>query len=288
MLTAEYFAFQAAFCFAVSHILIRRGMVGSNSLTASFISLTMSAVVLCTLAARYVPLSAFGTSTIWYFVVAGVFAPGLGRTLNFVGIERIGVARAVPIVNSSPIFASIFAVFYLDELWVGQNILGTMLVILGVVILSSIRPVGGPWRKMDVIYPVMGAIAFGISTNLRKAGLLIDGIPLMAAAVTALTAFIFSCVLLKAKGGRRAFLLPRSSLAWYFAAGVFNTAAMLSVFYALSVGKVVIVEPLIAANPVLSLLLTSIFLKDLEAISLRVLVGAACTVAGTVLVVTVS
>lgn len=262
-------------------------MVGSNSLTASFISLTMSAAVLCTLAAISLPLSAFWTPTIWYFVVAGIFAPGLGRTLNFVGIERIGVARAVPIVNSSPIFASIFAVFYLNELWVGQNILGTLLVILGVVILSSIKPADGPWRKMDVIYPVLGAIAFGISTNLRKAGLLIDNIPLMAAAVTAFTAFIFSCGLLKAKGGRKVFLLPRTSLAWYFAAGVFNTAAMLSVFYALGVGKVVIVEPLIAANPVLSLALTAIFLKDLEAISLRVLVGAVCTVAGTILVVTV-
>jgi len=128
----------------------------------------MSAVVLCTIAAFYVPFSAFWTPTIWYFIVAGVFAPGLGRTLNFVGIERIGVTRAVPIVNSSPIFASIFAVFYLDELWVGQNILGTSLVILGVVILSSIKPAEGPWRKMDVIYPVLGAIAFGVSTNLQN------------------------------------------------------------------------------------------------------------------------
>ena len=284
---AEYFALQAAFCFAVSHILIRRGMVGSNSLTASFISLTMSAVVLCTLAAFYVPVSALWTSTIWYFVVAGIFAPGLGRTLNFVGIERIGVARAVPIVNSSPIFASVFAVFFLNEIWVAQNILGTSLVILGVIILSSIKPATGPWRKMDVIYPVLGAVSFGVSTNLRKAGLLIENLPIMAAAVTAATAFIFSCGLLYAKGGRTAFLLPRASLAWYFAAGIFNTAAMLSVFHALSAGKVVIVEPLIAANPVLSLLLTAIFLKDLEAISLRVVAGAVCTVAGTILVVTV-
>jgi len=70
-------------------------------------------------------------------------------------------------------------------------------------------------------------------------------------------------------------------------AGLFNTAAMLSVFYALSFGKVVIVEPLVAANPVLSLLLTALFLKDLEVISFRVLVGALCTVVGTILVVTV-
>jgi DME family drug/metabolite transporter len=71
------------------------------------------------------------------------------------------------------------------------------------------------------------------------------------------------------------------------AAGLFNTAAMLSVFYALSFGKVVIVEPLVSSNPVLTLLLTAVFLKDLEALSPRVVIGACLTVAGTVLVVTV-
>ena len=286
-MTAEYFALQAAFCFAVSHILIRRGMVNSNAITASFISLTMSALLLWSLVPFFVSLSAFWTPAIWYFIVAGVFAPGLGRTLNFVGIERIGIARSVPIVNSSPIFASIFAVFFLGEVWVSQNILGTSLVILGVVILSSIKPSEGPWRKMDVIYPVLGAVSFGISANLRKAGLLVDNMPLMAAAVTAAAAFLFSSVLLRLKGGRQVFKLPRTSLAWYFTAGLFNTAAMLSVFHALSSGKVVIVEPLIASNPVLSIALTAIFLKDLEAISIRVVIGAICTVAGTILVVTV-
>jgi len=283
---AEYFAFQAAFCFAVSHILIRRGMVNSNAITASFFSLTMSALFLWSLVPFFVPLSAFWTPTIWYFIVAGVFAPGLGRTLNFVGIERIGVARSVPIVNSSPIFSSIFAVFILGEVWVSQNILGTSLVILGVVILSSIKPASGPWRKMDVIYPVLGAVCFGISTNLRKAGLLENNIPLMAAAVTAATAFLFSFVLLQLMGGWQVFKLQRTSLAWYFTAGLFNTSAMLSVFHALGSGKVVIVEPLIASNPVLTTLLTAIFLKDLEVISIRVVIGVICTMAGTILVVT--
>jgi uncharacterized membrane protein len=62
---------------------------------------------------------------------------------------------------------------------------------------------------------------------------------------------------------------------------------MLSVFYALSHGKVVVVEPLVSANPVLTLLLTAIFLRDVEALSLRVIIGALLTVTGTILVVTV-
>jgi drug/metabolite transporter (DMT)-like permease len=128
---AIYFSFQAALCFSIAHILIRRGLVESNAMTGSFISLTMSALVLWLLVPFIAPLSALWTPFIAIFLVAGILAPGIGRTLSYVGIEKIGVARSVPIANSSPIFASVFAVVFLAETWVPQNILGTVLVIGG-------------------------------------------------------------------------------------------------------------------------------------------------------------
>jgi drug/metabolite transporter, DME family len=282
-----YFSFQAALCFSIAHIFIRRGLVESNAMTGSFISLTMSAAVLWLLVPFFVPLSALWTPAVAIFLAAGIFAPGIGRTLSYVGIEKIGVARSVPIANSSPIFASIFAVIFLAETWVLQNIVGTLLVIGGVIILSMAKPAQGEWRKLDVVYPLVGAMAFGASAILRKAGLGFVNIPLLAAAITAGAAAIFSFVLLQIQGGKRTFKLTRRSAAWLFSAGLFNTAAMLSVFYALSHGKVVIVEPLVSSNPVLTLLLTAIFLRDIEALSSRVIIGALLTVTGTILVVLV-
>jgi DME family drug/metabolite transporter len=284
---AVYFAFQAALCFSIAHIFIRRGLVESNAMTGSFISLSMSAAVLWLLTPFFVSLSALWTPAIALFIAAGIFAPGIGRTLSYVGIERIGVARSVPIVNSSPIFASIFAVVFLGETWILQNIIGTLLVISGVVTLSMSKPAVGEWDKRNIIYPIVGAVAFGASSNLRKAGLSYVGIPLLAAAVTAAAAAIFSYTLLQIQGGKEAVKITRKSAAWLVGAGVFNTAALLSVFHALSRGKVVIVDPLVSSNPVMTLLLTAIFLRDLEALSLRVIVGALLTVAGTILVVTV-
>jgi len=245
----------------------------------------MSAVILWLLFPFFAPLSALWTPVSLVFVTAGIFAPGIGRTLSYVGIEKIGVARSVPIANSSPIFASVFAVLFLAEAWVPQNIVGTLLVISGVIILSVAKPAQGEWRKLDVIYPLIGAMAFGASAILRKAGLGYVDIPVMAAAVTAGSAALFSLALLQFRGGKDAFKLTRRSAAWLFTAGLVNTAAMLSVFYALSHGKVVIVEPLVSSNPVLTLLLTAIFLRDLEAINMRVIIGALLTVTGTVLVV---
>jgi DME family drug/metabolite transporter len=284
---AIYFSFQAALCFSIAHILIRRGLVESNAMTGSFISLSMSAGVLWLAVPFFVPLGALWNPAALIFVVAGIFAPGIGRTLSYVGIEKIGVARSVPIANSSPIFASIFAVVFLAETWVLQNVIGTCLVIGGIIVLSMAKPAQGEWRKLDVIYPLIGALAFGASTTLRKAGLGFINVPLLAAALTAGSAALFSLILLQIRGGKDALKLTRRSAAWLFPAGVFNTAAMLSVFFALSHGKVVIVEPLVSSNPVTTLLLTSIFLRDVESLTRRVILGAALTVTGTILVVLV-
>jgi len=283
---AEFFSLLAALCFAASHVLIRRGLETSNSITASLISLGLTALTTWVMVPFLVPVSSFWTPALWYFIAAGIFAPGLGRILNYMGIERVGVARAVPVSNSSPMFASLLAVFLLGERWTLQNVLGTSLVIVGLVILSQTRTAKTQWRRVDLIYPFLSALSFGISSVLRKRGLIMANLPVMAAAVAAITAFLFAIALLQAQGGSKVLKLSRPSLGWFFVGGLTNTAATLSVFYALSFGKVVVVEPLVSTNPVLSILLSAIFLKDLEAITSRVVVGALCTVAGTLLVVT--
>lgn len=278
---------QAAFLFAVSHIVIRRGLVTSNAATGTIVSIIISAALLWVVAPIFIPLSSFRTPAIWYFIAGGIFAPGVGRFMTFKSIERVGVARAVPITNTAPMFSSILAVLVVGESWPPQNILGTSLVILGVVILSHTRTENSQWRKLDLVYPVLAAIAFAMSSNLRKLGLLIASLPLMAATVSATTALVFTVIFQQAQGGWRTFALSRRSFGWFVATGVAHTTAMLSSFYALSFGKIVIVDPLISASPVLTLFLSTLFLKDLESITPRVVMGAICTVIGSILVVTV-
>ncbi|HJX10748.1 MAG TPA: DMT family transporter [Candidatus Binatia bacterium] len=283
---AEYFAFQAALCFSIAHIFVRRALVHSNALTGSFISLGTSAAIFWLLALALVPLSTLQAPGVGFFVAAGVFAPAIGQTLGYVGMEKIGVARSAPIVNTSPIFSSIFAVFILGEVWTRQNMLGTCLVILGIIVLSSSKAAAGEWRKKDIIYPLLGAVAFGISTTLRKSGLMTVPLPLLAAAVTVGTAFVVLLFIIQVRGGRRALKFHRQSNGWLFGAALVNTGAILSFFSALNLGKVVRVEPLVACNPLLTILWAAIFLRQIERLSPRIIFGALVTVAGTVLVVT--
>ena len=284
---AEYFAFQTALCFSVAHIFVRRGLVHSNALTSSLISLGTSAVIFWLLLLALIPFSALRTPAVGFFIAGGIFAPAIGQTLGYIGMERIGVARSSPIVNTSPIFSSILAVVFLDEVWVPQNIIGTCLVILGVVVLSSRNASEGEWRMKDVIYPVLAAVAFGISTTLRKTGLTALPEPLLGAAVTLGTAFVVLLIIIQLRGGRKELKFNRKSSGWMFGAAIVNTGAILSFFAALNLGQVVRVEPLVACNPLLTILWAGIFLRQIEQLSGRVILGALVTVAGTVLVVTV-
>jgi uncharacterized membrane protein len=283
---AEYFSFQTALCFSIAHIFVRRGLVHSNALTGSLISLGTSAAVFWLLVLVFIPLSALETSAVGYFVAAGIFAPAIGQTLGYVGMERIGVARSSPIVNTSPIFSSILAVIFLGELWVLQNVVGTFLVIFGVIILSSGKRIEGVWQKKDLVYPILAAVAFGISTSLRKTGLTLMPLPILAAAVTVGTAFVALLIIIRVRGGLRLLQLSRQSAGWLFGAALVNTGAILSFFHALNIGQIVRVEPLVACNPLLTILWTGIFLREIERLSGRIVLGALITVTGTVLVVT--
>jgi hypothetical protein len=51
---AEYYAFQAAICFSIAHIFVRRGLVYSNALTGSLISLGTTAAIFWLLAVLFI------------------------------------------------------------------------------------------------------------------------------------------------------------------------------------------------------------------------------------------
>lgn len=282
---SEVLALSAALWFAGSHILIRRGLAHADPVTGSVVSVALSLVMLWALALLFVPPRSFLTPVVWYFAVSGIFAPGIGRLLVYVGISRIGVARSVPISSSSPVVSSLLAVVLIGEDWPIQNIVGTLLVVSGVIIvISRTRGESIAWRRIDIIFPLMAALAFAMASNLRKLGFEIENLPLMASTVNVTTGFLFMTGMGVWQKGPAIMQFSRRAFWWFAAAGVCNTLGLLFNFYALSSGKLVVVEPLLATAPVLTVFLAAIFLKDLEAVTARVVIGATCTVVGTILV----
>ena len=67
------------------------------------------------------------------------------------------------------------------------------------------------------------------------------------------------------------------------AAGVTISLGMTCIYYALDLGKVSVVIPISSTGPFFSLILAAIFLRDVEKVTLRIVISAAMIVGGVVL-----
>jgi drug/metabolite transporter (DMT)-like permease len=87
---------------------------------------------------------------------------------------------------------------------------------------------------------------------------------------------------LLAPGGTLEQRFDRRGALWFAAVGLCNGSAVLSMYAALGRGPVTLISPLIASHPLVTLLLSSRFLKR-ERVEARLVAAVAITVGGVVL-----
>lgn len=78
---------------------------------------------------------------------------------------------------------------------------------------------------------------------------------------------------------------PKRTLGFALLAGLFSSIGVLATYFAFSYAPVVVVSPITSLNPLFAIFLSMIFLRRLEKITPRVIMGTALVVAGVVLVV---
>jgi drug/metabolite transporter (DMT)-like permease len=72
----------------------------------------------------------------------------------------------------------------------------------------------------------------------------------------------------------------RRAIGPFLATGFCETISILLIITAISMGRVVIVAPIAASYPVWSLILSAIFLRDVESVNRKVVAGVVSVVAG--------
>jgi uncharacterized membrane protein len=73
----------------------------------------------------------------------------------------------------------------------------------------------------------------------------------------------------------------RDALGAFFCTGIFETLSILFIMTSLSVGRVVVVAPIAATYPVWALIGAKMFLRNVEKITLKTIIGILSVVAGT-------
>ena len=79
-----------------------------------------------------------GAAFLW-FLFAGVVSFALARLLNYTGVHFAGVSRATPIIGTTPLFATILAVSVGGETANAPILLGTGLIVAGLVMILTQR-----------------------------------------------------------------------------------------------------------------------------------------------------
>ncbi|MFQ5539007.1 MAG: DMT family transporter [Candidatus Binatia bacterium] len=281
---AEFLALLSSIGWAADSILVRRGAQFSNIFAAAFLSYFVTTFSLWIYISLFSPLHLLWSQATIYFVLSGFLQPLLARILYYTGITRLGVSRAGPLRGTGPLFAVIVAVIFLNERPNSFVYGGTILTVAGGwLILSRMREESG-WKLFDVIFPLGAALVAAVSQSLRKTGLLILGNPFIGAAITNSTSLIVFLISLLVLGKIRLIRPDRASLPFFGSAAIIAAASQILVFVALNKGEVSVMVPLFNTTPLFSVFFTTLFLKDLERVTLRVSIGAAIMVAGVIFI----
>lgn len=281
---AEFFALFSALGWAVEAILVRKGARYASVTLAILMSFVFTAFVLWTINLWSFPLTLLQSPAIFYFILSGLIQPAFVRFLHYTGIVRLGASRAGPVRGIAPLFAIVIAFFFLGERPGPSVYAGAVLCVAGLWFISHRRQGEADWKKIDLLFPLGAALLTAISQNIRKSGLLILPNPFIAAAVTTTTSLVVFSLSLVVTGQIRSITWDRRCLPSYGSAALISVVAQVFTFTALSAGQVSVIVPLVNINPLFIVILSALFLKDVEKVTGLVVTGAILTVGGVALI----
>ena len=280
MTWAPALALFAAICFGCAAVLLRRALSRATPLTAAIVSISFTTVFVWLLAVTTASLSRLFTWRIVPFLVAGILAPGLARLAYFFGIQRVGAARAVPLVSTSPVFAVILAIAVLGERPAWPLLAGLGCIAVGGALLAGRGHADAPWRRRDLILPLVAALGFAVRDNIFRFGFRQYDEPTLAAAAAALCSLVVMGLVGGSQRGTGSMRFGGASLGFLAAAGLAEALAYVSMIRAFRTGDVSVVSPLANTYGMFTVILAAVFLRDLERVTWRLVVAAALIVAG--------
>jgi DME family drug/metabolite transporter len=279
---AQLIALAAALSYAISGIAAKRGLRYSTPVTVTLVSVAIHATMLWIALLIFRGIPAVSWYVLFLFVLSGLIQPIL-RFLTYAGIHYVGAAAGTTLRGSHPLFSTSLAILFLGEPLNLPIALGTVLIVAGVAVISwqgNQKQEGFRWWYLA--YPLSAAFLAGVSHPLRRYTLNLANEPLYLAAVIGIVALPWLASATLLPGQKQKPVWDRRAMVPFLIAGTFETLGILLVIVALSVGNVVIVSPIVATSPLWIVFGSWLFLRDIERLTRRTIVGAVCVVAGTI------
>jgi uncharacterized membrane protein len=270
-------AFLMTLITASTNIALKKGFHRIPPFIATYISVLISTVFLWVTTFLFVPRGYFlNYKGILVFIIIGLFAPTLVRTMTYYGIHTLGAGRSTPLRAMTPFFATIMAIIFLKESPHPIIFLGISLIVLGVAILAKKEEKDFvQWKPKYFIYPIAAAILAGLAANLRKYGLDLMPQPIFASAVAATSSLVILTiyVILRFRDNQMIRFHHKRELRFIIIAAFLTSIGEVVDLAALLYGKVSLVVPIFAVTPLTVVFFSWIFLKEQEVVTKRLVLS---------------
>lgn len=280
-----FYALVSGALWGIGPLLLKRGMTLSNVSTATLIEQYVSVMVLLLISAfrGELFLLDFSGMGFWAFVAAGAVGASFGKIFYYKGIDKVGASKSTSVKNSSPLLTVLLAVILLGEELTLAAAVGSILIVIGILVLSRVEVKGGkgPSRISYFFYPLMAALCFGISPIFKKIGINASSLPTLGATISQSTALVVMLTAgrflkIKPKWER----IPTKSLILFSLSGVTEALGSLFTFFALVYAPAVLVAPIWRVSPLVTFVLARFVLRGVEVVTLRDGVAASFIIGG--------
>jgi len=289
----------AAFGFASSAILARQGMQAVFPLPGVMVSLFVSFVLssAMVLVFAFDDIGNIPRAAVFWILGLGVITFLGGRTQNFLANNLIGASRSSLFISTQAPFAALFAVGFAGETIHPLVALGTVGVVVGLLFSTGGSILEG-WRTdkiflLGYLMALAAGASYGATNVMAKQAIEIYDSPLMVTAFSMLVGLVIIVPLAGVTTARTGLLRVRNqglgqtwfSLRFVALAGLASGIAVNALYFAVQKADVVVVSPIVASSPMVTLLLAHIFLARLENVTRRLVAGTVIAVTGVILVV---
>jgi drug/metabolite transporter (DMT)-like permease len=136
----ELAALGAAICWTVSAIMYKEALLKAKPISANIMRCVSASIILVAfliVVGKFGVLTNLSTYSVVLTCVSGIVGLGFGDTLYMTSLKLIGVAQAVPITCTYPLFNLLWAVFLVGEPITSSVVLGATTIVFGIWLLSQ-------------------------------------------------------------------------------------------------------------------------------------------------------
>jgi drug/metabolite transporter (DMT)-like permease len=279
--TAIFLALASMFGLGAGFVLTQFGLRWMVPWLGAAISIPTSTLLFWCLAPFYVDPSESNMKAIVLFAFVGLFFPGTVALLNFESNRLMGPNIAGALSSMTPVFAVVLAVVILGERVRTPQLLALAAIVVGIALMYRVH-VNLSGRSLWLLaLPVAASAIRGVIQPIVKFGFEWWPNPIAAVVVSYTVSSAVLIVSALARAGATVPEIDHRGALWFAAVGLCNGLSVLAMYGALEYGPVAIISPLIASYPLVTLLLSRVFLRK-EGLRPQLVGGVTATVCGVV------